>query len=87
MLVVVVVFRRQSLQGQGGLDILGNPAGTTITGVPTRFPIQTLSQSAALPMKASTIKLSRPFRISFPFDAFIGNAVIDHLRSINKTIN
>lgn len=56
MPVVTAVLRRQSVEG--GLDMLVNAVGTTITGKPTRFPMQTLSQSVALPINASTVKLS-----------------------------
>lgn len=64
MPVVTVVLRR--LPPQGGFEILLNPVGTTITGIPTRFPMQTFSQSVALPMNASTLKLSFISRINFP---------------------
>lgn len=64
MPVVMVVLRRLPLGG--GLDIFLNPVGTTITGIPTRFPIQTFSQSVALPINASTLKLSFTSRINLP---------------------
>ncbi|GER48530.1 50S ribosomal protein L6 [Striga asiatica] len=35
-----------------------NPVGKTTTGMPTRLPTQTSSQSVAFPTKASTLKLS-----------------------------
>lgn len=50
----------------GGLEMFLKPVGTTMTGKPTRFPRQTFSQSVALPMKASTVKLSLISFISFP---------------------
>lgn len=50
----------------GGLDILVNPVGTIMTGKPTRFPRQTFSQSVALPMNASTLKLSFISLINLP---------------------
>jgi hypothetical protein len=55
MPVVMVVLLR--VPSEGGLDMFLKPVGTTITGKPTRFPKQTLSQSVALPMNASTVKL------------------------------
>lgn len=64
MPVVMVLFLL--LPREGGLDISLNPAGTTITGKPTRFPKQTFSQSVAFPMKASTVKLSFTSLINFP---------------------
>lgn len=51
---------------EGGFEIFLKPVGTTIIGRPTRFPIQTFSQSVALPIKASTLKLSLISLISFP---------------------
>lgn len=50
----------------GGLGISFSPVGRTITGRPTRFPRQTISQSVAFPMKASTVKLSFTSLINFP---------------------
>lgn len=50
----------------GGSDIGINPVGTTITGMPTRLPTHTRSQSVALPIKASTLKPSLTSSISFP---------------------
>lgn len=50
----------------GGLGIVLNPVGITVTGKPTRFPRQTFSQSVAFPMKASTVKLSFTSLINFP---------------------
>lgn len=50
----------------GGSLMLLKPVGTTTTGIPTRFPKQTLSQSVALPMNASTVKLSQTSFISCP---------------------
>jgi hypothetical protein len=64
MPVVMVVLRR--LPPKGGFSIFLNPVGTTITGIPTRFPMQTFSQSVALPMIASTVKLSLTSQINFP---------------------
>lgn len=64
MPVVTVVLRWLPLEG--GFDMFLNPVGTTITGRPTRFPTQTFSQSVALPMKASTVKLSLTSRINIP---------------------
>lgn len=51
---------------EGGFEMFLKPVGTTMTGKPTRFPIQTLSQSVALPIRASTLKLSLTSLISFP---------------------
>ena len=64
MPVLMVVLLRVPLEG--GLDMVFNPVGTTITGRPTRFPRQTFSQSVAFPMKASTVKLSFTSLINFP---------------------
>lgn len=64
MPVVMVVLR--PVPSGGGLDILVKPVGKTRTGIPTRFPMHTFSQSVALPMKASTVKLSLISRINFP---------------------
>ena len=64
MPVVMVVLRRLPLEG--GFDIFLNPVGTTIRGRPTRFPMQTFSQSVALPMNASTVKISLTSWINFP---------------------
>lgn len=66
MPVVTTVFRLQLVEG--GFDMFANPVGTTITGMPTRFPMHTLSQSVALPINASTVKPSLTSRISFPRD-------------------
>lgn len=63
---VVMVVRRLVVPLAGGFEMFLKPVGTTMTGRPTRFPIQTLSQSVALPMKASTLKLSLTSLISFP---------------------
>lgn len=62
---VVIVVLLLVLLGCG-CDMFLNPVGTTITGMPTRFPRQTLSQSVALPMNASTVKLSLTSWINFP---------------------
>ena len=64
MPVVMVLLRR--LPSGGGLDIWVKPVGTIRTGIPTRLPMQTFSGSVALPMKASTVKLSLISRINFP---------------------
>lgn len=64
MPVVTVVLRFVPLGG--GLDMLLNPVGTTMTGIPTRFPKQTFSQSVAFPINASTLKPSLISRISLP---------------------
>lgn len=64
MPVVMVVLLRVPLVG--GLDKLLKPAGRTITGIPTRFPKQTFSQSVTFPMKASTVKLSFTSLTNFP---------------------
>lgn len=64
MPVVMVVLRL--LPPGGGLEIFLKPVGTTITGKPTRFPRLTFSQSVALPMKASTVKLFLTSLIIFP---------------------
>ena len=64
MPVVTVVLRL--LPFGGGLEILVNPVGTTMTGKPTRFPRHTFSQSVALPMNASTVKLSLTSLINLP---------------------
>lgn len=64
MPVVMVVRRLVPLGGEA--DMLAYPVGTTITGIPTRFPRQTFSQSVAFPMKASTLKLSLTSLINFP---------------------
>jgi hypothetical protein len=50
----------------GGFSMLLKPAGTATTGIPTRFPRQTSSQSVKLPMNALTVKLSLTSSISFP---------------------
>lgn len=64
MPVVMVVFLRVLFVGGSGIGL--NPVGTTITGIPTRLPTQTRSQSVACPTNASTLKLSLTSRISFP---------------------
>lgn len=63
MPVVIVVLLQ--LPPDGGSEILVNPVGT-MTGKPTRFPMQTFSQSVALPMNASTVKDSLISLISLP---------------------
>lgn len=66
MPVVTTVFRPLSIEG--GFDMFVNPVGTAITGMPTRFPMHTLSQSVALPINASILKPSLTSRINFPRD-------------------
>lgn len=61
--MIVVLLRVSSV---GGSDIFLNPVGTTITGIPTRLPTQTFSQSVVFPINASTLKFSLISRISFP---------------------
>lgn len=65
MPVVIVVFLLV-VPVDGGFEMFLKPVGTTTIGRPTRFPIQTFSQSVALPIKASTLKLSLTSLISFP---------------------
>ena len=62
----VVMVVRLRVSSEGWFDMFLNPVGTTITGIPIRFPKQTLSQSVALPTNASTLKLSFTSLISFP---------------------
>lgn len=64
MPVVTVVLLR--VPPSGGFLMLFKPVGTTATGIPTRFPRQTSSQSVTLPMNASTVKLSLTSLISLP---------------------
>lgn len=56
MPVVIVVLLRVSFDGAS--DIFLNPVGTITTGIPTRLPRQTFSQSVAFPINASTWKFS-----------------------------
>ena len=62
-MVIVVLLRVLFV---GASDIGLNPVGTTITGIPTRLPTHTRSQSVAFPINASTLKLSLTSWISFP---------------------
>lgn len=67
MPVETVVLRLVLLVEGGTLDISVNPVGITITGMPTRFPTHTFSQSVAFPITASTLlKLSLTSPINFP---------------------